>query len=221
MTFSLLAQDPGTGALGGAAATGSLCVGGWVLRADSRAGISASQGAAPSTMWGEDVLEHMRAGSTATQAIETVTHADSGRDWRQLSALDRTGLSAVFTGARNTGWHGSLRGDGVVVAGNMLCGPEVLDAMKASFAAASGTFAERLLAALRGAEAAGGDSRGLQSAALLIVSDDAPPLTLRVDWAVDPLDALEGLHARTREAPYASWLPHVPTRNAPERGHDL
>ena len=221
MTFSLLARDPGSGALGGAAATGSLCVGGWVLRGDSRAGMSASQGAAPSTMWGEDVLELLRAGSMAADAVETITRADSGRDWRQLSALDRSGQSGVFTGARNTGWHGSLRGDGIVAAGNMLWGPEVLESMKEAFVTASGAFAERFLAALRAAEAAGGDSRGLQSAALLIVSDDAPPLSLRIDWAEDPLDALEELHGRTREAPYASWLPHVPTRKAPERGHDL
>ncbi|MFN3526048.1 MAG: DUF1028 domain-containing protein, partial [Paracoccus sp. (in: a-proteobacteria)] len=63
MTFSILAQDLGTGAFGGAAATGSLCVGGWVLRGDSRAGLTASQGAAPSTMWGEDVLVRMMSGA--------------------------------------------------------------------------------------------------------------------------------------------------------------
>ena len=68
MTFSILAQDLNTGCMGGAAATGSLCVGGWVLRGDSRAGMSASQGAAPSTLWGEDALNRMQAGDTAEQS---------------------------------------------------------------------------------------------------------------------------------------------------------
>ena len=69
MTFSILANDPDTGDIGGAAATGSLCVGGWVLRADPRAGASASQGAAPSTFWGEDVLTQMRAGVPTGRAV--------------------------------------------------------------------------------------------------------------------------------------------------------
>lgn len=218
MTFSLLAQDPGTGALGGAAATGSLCVGGWVLRGDSRGGISASQGAAPSTMWGEDVLVLMRDGLAAADAVAQVTGADAGRDWRQLSALDRGGRVAAFTGARNTDWRGSRAGDGIVAAGNLLTGPEVLEAAMEGFAGARGSFAERLIAALVAGERAGGDSRGLQSAALLVVSDDTAPLSLRVDWAERPVAALRHLHDRTRESPYAEWLPTVPTRADPARG---
>ena len=73
MTFSLLARDPETGAIGGAAATGSLCVGGWVLRGNLAGGMSASQGMAPSTFWGEDVLDFMAAGNPAKKAIEAVT----------------------------------------------------------------------------------------------------------------------------------------------------
>lgn len=72
MTFSILAQDPESGRMGGAAATGSLCVGGWVLRGDIRAGMSACQGAAPSTFWGEDVLAAMRRGATAPVAVAEV-----------------------------------------------------------------------------------------------------------------------------------------------------
>lgn len=219
MTFSLLVRDPGSGALGGAAATGSLCVGGWVLRGDSRAGMTASQGAAPSTLWGEDVLELMRGGTDAQLSITRITAADSGRNWRQIAALDRAGRSAIFTGERNTGWHGSLSGEELVAAGNMLRGPEVLEAAVDAFTNTSGALPERLLAALRAGERAGGDSRGLQSAALLVVCDDQPPLTLRVDWAEAPLEALTALHARTREPAYANWLPRVPTRRDPERAH--
>jgi uncharacterized Ntn-hydrolase superfamily protein len=218
MTFSILAQDLGTGALGGAAATGSLCVGGWVLRGDSRAGLTASQGAAPSTMWGEDVLALMMSGTSASEAVTAVTGADGGRDWRQLSALDRTGRTACHTGIQNSDWKGGLTAPGLVVSGNLLAGPEVLEALRDGYLAANGTLPERLLAALQAAEAAGGDTRGLQSAALLVVSDDAPPLSLRIDWAQDPVTALHDLHARSQSGAYAAWLPRVPTRNDPERG---
>lgn len=220
MTFSILARDLSTGTLGGAAATGSLCVGGWVLRGDSRGGMSASQGAAPSTMWGEDVIERMRQGEGAEQALEAVVSPDRGRDWRQLSALDRSGGTACHTGTENTVWRGALVMPDLVVAGNLLTGPEVLDALKETFIAAKGTLSERLLAAVEAAEAAGGDSRGLQSAALLVVGDDRPPLTLRVDYAEDPVAALQALHARSQSGPYAEWLPMPPTRNDPERPHE-
>lgn len=220
MTFSILARDPGTGALGGAAATGSLCVGGWVLRGDSRAGVSASQGAAPSTMWGEDALGALRAGEEAARAVARLTGADAGRDWRQLAALGRGGAGAAFTGARNTDWRGHVARGDAVAAGNLLTGPEVLDAALAALDATGGGFADRLLAALAAGQGAGGDSRGLQSAALLIVADDAPPLSLRIDWAADPVADLRALLARTRAADYAGWLPTVPTRADPERHGD-
>lgn len=220
MTFSILAQDFGSGALGGAAATGSLCVGGWVLRGDSRAGLTASQGAAPSTLWGEDALEAMRAGLPAAGAVDRVTAADPGRDWRQLAALDRHGGSACHTGSRNTDWRGGSAEPGLVVAGNLLTGPQVLEALRDGFRTAGGTLADRLLAALSAAEAAGGDSRGLQSAALLVVADTAPPLTLRIDWSERPLAALHELHARSRTGDYAAWLPCVPTRADPGRHGD-
>jgi uncharacterized Ntn-hydrolase superfamily protein len=218
MTFSILAQDMGSGALGGAAATGSLCVGGWVLRGDSRGGISASQGAAPSTMWGEDVIEAMRAGSPAPEALARVTGRDAGRDWRQLAALDAFGRAAAHTGAGNTAWRGALVAPGLVVAGNLLAGPGVLEALRDGYLGARGPFGARLIAALAAAEAAGGDTRGLQSAALLVVALDAPPLSLRIDWAEAPVAALRDLHARSQSGEYAAWLPRVPTRAAPERG---
>lgn len=220
MTFSILAQDLNTGALGGAAATGSLCVGGWVLRGDSRAGMSASQGAAPSTLWGEDALARMMSGDSAAQALAAVTGPDAGRDWRQLAVLDRAGGAACHTGARNTEWCGSLIATGLVVSGNLLAGRQVLEALRDAFLVARGSLAERLLASLEAAEGAGGDTRGLQSAALLVVSDDAPPLTLRVDWAEAPIPALRDLHIRSQSGDYAAWLPSVPTRTDPERCHD-
>ncbi|MCH8467435.1 MAG: DUF1028 domain-containing protein [Roseinatronobacter sp.] len=219
MTFSILAQDLSTGAFGGAAATGSLCVGGWVLRGDSRAGMSASQGAAPSTIWGEEALALMRAGQDAGACLTHLIQPDRGRDWRQLALLDRQGRTACHTGAHNTDWKGALVAPGLVVSGNLLAGPQVLDALRTGYLEACGTFAQRLLAALASAEAAGGDTRGLQSAALLVVADDAPPLSLRVDWAENPIAALSDLLGRSQSGDYAAWLPTVPTRTDPERGH--
>jgi len=221
MTFSILARDPETGALGGAAATGSLCVGGWVLRGALDAGLSASQGAAPSTFWGEDVLAEMRAGKGAADAVATVTGRDSGRDWRQLSALDRSGQGAGFTGTANTPEMGHRPIPGGVVAGNMLTRLSVLDALADGFATATGPFAARLIAALRAAEAAGSDSRGLLSAALLVLHPDHPPLTLRIDHhASDPVGALADLHARATTGDYADWAARVPTQSDPERTLD-
>jgi len=218
MTFSILARDPETGALGGAAATGSLCVGGWVLRGAVDAGMSASQGAAPSTPWGEDVLEAMRGGAGAELAVSDMTARDPGRDWRQLTALDRDGQGAGFTGASNTPEMGHRVIPGGIVAGNMLTGLDVLDAMAAGFAGAEGPFALRLIGALRGAAGAGGDSRGLLSAALLVLHPERAPLTLRIDHhANDPIGALADLHRHATTGAYADWAAQVPTRADPAR----
>ena len=218
MTFSILAQDSGTGAIGGAAATGSLCVGGWVLRGRLGAGMSASQGAAPSTFWGEDVLDAMRGGLDAAQAVAQVTGADGGSAWRQLSALGMDGQGAAFTGTSNTPQMGSRIFPGGVAAGNMLDNLGVVDALAETMMAATGGFAHRLLASLRAAEAAGSDSRGLLSAALLILHPDFPPLTLRIDHHPDdPIGALEALHERATTGDYGDWTRQVPVANDPTR----
>ncbi len=220
MTFSILARDPDSGAIGGAAATGNLCVGGWVLRGDPRAGISASQGAAPSVFWGEDVLSRMREGEPAAQAVASVTAPDTGRDWRQLAALDPRGGAGAFTGTRNTPAMGERFAPGAVVAGNLLTGPEVLDSALAGLTASGGRFADRLLAGLRAGARAGGDSRGLMSAALLVLSPDMPPLTLRIDDSETPLDDLGALLVRAMDPEYAGWLNKVPVLDAPYRAPD-
>ena len=217
MTFSILARNQDTGAIGGAAATGSLCVGGWVLRGDPRAGMSASQGAAPSTMWGEDVLNALRSGQSAGDAVRSVTNADQGRAHRQLSALGLSGRGASFTGAANTPAMGSRDIEDGIVAGNMLTNETVLDAMAEGYLAAKGSFADRLLTSLHAAENAGSDMRGLQSAALLIMSQDHAPLTLRIDYDETPLDALDALYIRATSGDYAEWSRQVPTLTNPGR----
>lgn len=217
MTFSILVRDPETGVLGGAAATGSLCVGGWVLRGHAEAGLSASQGMAPSTFWGEDVLDLMANGHKADKAIRLVTEPDRGRDQRQLSALPVVGPGAVFSGTANTPVIADRVFENGVAAGNMLAGPQVVEALVEGYLAATGPLPERLLAAISAAESAGSDKRGLMSAALLVVSRSAPPLTLRVDYSEMPIASLKALYARATSGEYADWARQVPTLDDPER----
>ncbi len=218
MTFSILAHDPETGTMGGAAATGSLCVGGWVLRGHLTAGLSASQGAAPSTFWGEDVLQLMQDGVDACRAVEQITAPDAGRAYRQLAALDVKGGTGAFTGDQNDDVKGSLAFDGGIASGNMLGDAKVLSAMAESFSDAETAFEERLLGSLRAARDAGGDFRGLLSAALLVLRPDRPPLTLRIDHHPDdPVGALETLHKRATQGEYADWARQVPVASDRER----
>jgi len=217
MTISILAFGENTGAYGGAAATGSLCVGGWVLRGDAESGLSAAQGSLPSTIWGTDSLALMRAGKNAQAAVDEVTGRDSGRAERQLAALDPSGGTGHFTGANSIPAAGARSARHVVVTGNLLASERVLDACLAGFLDADGPLDTRLLAALEAAAEAGGDSRGLQSAALLVVARDRPPLTCRVDHADAPLDALADLHRRATTGSHADWVHHVPTLDDPER----
>lgn len=217
MTFSILALDRQTGWVGGAAATGSLCVGGWVLRANPLAGASASQGAAPSTFWGEDVLAEIQAGCPAAEAVGAVITGDSGREWRQLAAIDLAGRTSVHTGTDNTDVKGSREGMDFVVSGNLLSDAGVLDAIADSYAGTEGPLPERLLAAIRAGERAGGDSRGMLSAALLVVGRDIAPLSLRVDYSETPIADLGHLHDRASSGGYADWLHTVPVVDDPHR----
>ncbi|WP_010138466.1 DUF1028 domain-containing protein [Oceanicola sp. S124] len=217
MTFSILVRDAETGRIGGAAATGSLCVGGWVLRGRLCAGMSASQGTAPSTLWGEAVLEAMERGISASAAIREVTAPDSGKAHRQLAALDPTGGTGAFTGAASVPACAARMAAGIVVSGNMLTSEAVLDAALAAYEAARGSMADRLLAALRAGEAAGSDSRGLLSAALLCLGPDMAPLSLRIDHSESPLSDLAALHKRATTGLYAEWADLVPTKEAPFR----
>ncbi len=218
MTISILAFDEKTGAYGGAATTGSLCVGGWVLRGDAESGLSASQGSLPSTMWGTDVLVQMRGGRSAAEAVERITSADSGRSERQLTALDPSGATGHFTGDNAIPVTGVRTARHVIVAGNLLSSDAVLDACRDGFVDHPGPLALRLMAALNAAARAGGDSRGLLSAALLVVSRTTPPLSLRIDYSETPLSDLAALHNRATSGLYADWSGHVPTLEDPQRG---
>ena len=217
VTISILAFDEKTGAYGGAATTGSLCVGGWVLRGDPESGMSASQGSLPSTMWGQDVLTLMRGGTGAGEAVQQITSADTGRAERQLAALDPEGGTGHFTGANSIPVADARTAPHVVVSGNLLASAGVLDACLDGFLNATGPFDTRLLAALDAAARAGGDSRGLLSAALLVVSRAQPPMTLRIDHSETPLADLRSLHRRATSGLYGDWVTYVPTLDDPQR----
>ena len=218
MTFSILARDEDTGAIGGAAATGSLCVGGWVLRGDLSAGMSASQGAAPSTFWGEEALLRMRDGSAPEQAIKDITSRDKGRAYRQLATMDLSGNAAAYTGNKNEDVKASLIFPQGIVSGNMLGGDSVLSGMADAFTRSDDVFEARLIGALRAAHDAGSDFRGLLSAALLVLHPDRPPLTLRIDYhAEDPIGALEQLLQKATTGDYAIWAVQVPVSSDKER----
>ncbi|WP_299673830.1 DUF1028 domain-containing protein [uncultured Roseobacter sp.] len=217
MTISILAYDAKSGTFGGAAATGSLCVGGWVLRGDVRSGLSASQGTSPSTLWGEDALALMNAGVSAQDAVAELTKGDPGRDHRQLSVLDCAGRTAGFTGHESVAHAGVLAADCLVVSGNMLTDGAVLTAARDGYLNAPGSMPLRLLAALTAAQEAGGDIRGFKSAALLQLHPDQAPLSLRIDYAEEPLAAMHDLYARATSQPYVGWTQVVPTRSDPYR----
>ncbi|NDV01607.1 DUF1028 domain-containing protein [Pseudoroseicyclus tamaricis] len=212
MTFSILAHDEKSGAFMGAAATGSLCVGGWVLRGDIDSGLVASQGTAPSTFWRDEALRRLNAGQGASEAVLDLTGADSGRGHRQLAAIDRQGSTGAFTGAASVEYAGHHAEPGLVVSGNMLAGAEVLDALLEVARTSVEDPAARMITALRAAEAAGSDVRGLRSAALLVLHPDFPPLDLRIDQAADPVGALATLLGEVRMPPYADWLDVVPVQ---------
>lgn len=217
MTFSLLARDPNSGKLGGIAATGNLCVGGWVLAGNSHAGMVASQGQAPSTIWRETVLALMSQGVGASQAVDKTVKDDNGREYRQLTAMDRTGETGAFTGISNGNYKGYICGQDCIASGNILTGRSVLEEMVGVFENSRQPFEERMLDALIAGERSGGDERGISSAALLSFCSDMPPLSLRVDYHDSPIAALSALLVRAREPGYAAWLCTVPTDDEPQK----
>lgn len=221
MTLSILALDRATGAIGGAAATGNLAVGAWVLRAAAGSGAVATQGHSVSPLWGDECLERLRRGERADAIVEAVSAADAGRHLRQLGVLDRHGGTAAWTGERNTPARGHRTGEGHVIVGNWLGSAAVLDAMDIAFRRGAdeprAALDERLLDVLAAGIDAGGDSRGIRSAALRVVRRDAPPLDLRVDYDEQPLTRLRELHARATSEPYAGSMRCVPTLDEPFR----
>src|SRR5436305_13281674 len=200
MTWSLIARDSATGALGIAVATKNFAVGCRVPHIAAGVGAVATQ-ALSNPFYGVNGIKLLREGRSAPEVVKALTAADDGREHRQVHVMDATGCTAAHTGNECIDWCGSTAGEGFSVAGNMLAGPAVIEETATAYVANSAVpFPRRLIAALKAGEAAGGDKRGKQSAALLIYGEEEwPDLDLRVDDHTDPLNELERLEAVSRE----------------------
>jgi len=221
MTFSIVARDPQTGALGIATATAGPMVGALVPHIRSGLGAAATQ-AMTNPYLAIDTLALIE-GQGAEVALQMALGRDSGADQRQIIVIDASGIAAGWTGADCVPYAGHLTAAGVAVAGNMLAGPAVLDDMLAAYRADHpGGFAARLLRALLAGAAAGGDSRGIGSAALRVHgSETYADLDLRVDAGDHPLAALEHLFALASSGPYAEFFAEAPRRGADGDWHNL
>jgi len=215
MTWSIIARDPSTGQIGIAVATRFFAVGALVPHIAAGIGGVATQ-ALVNPYYGIDGTKLLREGRSPGEIVATLTAADDGRESRQLHIMDARGRIAAFTGRECVDWCGHVEGPGFSVAGNMLVGAKVLDDTAKAFIVNDRLpFARRLIAAMKAGEAAGGDMRGRQSAALLIRGEEEwSELDLRVDDHGDPLAELDRLEQVSRER-WVHFRRFLPTRNNP------
>jgi uncharacterized Ntn-hydrolase superfamily protein len=215
MTWSIIAKDNATGQIAIAVATKFFAVGSRVPHIVPAIGGIATQ-ALVNPYYGIDGVKLLREGRSPQDVIETLIAADAGHASRQLHVMDAKGQIAAYTGKDCVDWCGHLKGDGFSIAGNMLAGGRVLDdTAKAFLANAHVPFAQRLIAAMRAGEAAGGDKRGKQSAALLIYGhEEWSDLDLRVDDHIDPLSELQRLETVSRER-WVHFRKYLPSRKNP------
>ena len=209
MTWSIIARDP-SGAFGVAVASKFFAVGALCPHARSGVGALATQ-ALVNPLYATPGLDALQRGLAPAAIIEQLTAADEGRDQRQLHLIGLTGEAAAFTGSACIDWCGHMAGPGYSVAGNMLTGPQVIQATAAAYEAhADLPFAERLLAALAAGEVAGGDKRGKQAAALLTyTTEDYCAIDIRVDDHPEPILELQRLYEKSLERfqPFSTCLP--------------
>jgi uncharacterized Ntn-hydrolase superfamily protein len=217
-TYSIAACDLEAGRWGVATQSKFLGVGSVVPWAEPHVGAVATQAYA-NPRYGPDGLVLLREGLTAEEAVERLTSADDGRDHRQLGVVDSQGRAASFTGSECYDWAGGRTGPGYAAQGNILVSGETVDAIAETFESTAGKpLEERLMDCLDAAQAAGGDSRGQQSAALLVVEKDGGYASLsdvvfdlRVDDHERPLEELRRLHslhvALFGQTPRDEWLP--------------
>lgn len=205
-TFSILGYDPKTGEVGGAVQSRVFAVGNGVLWAEAGVGVVATQ-AVVDVEYGPRGLDLLRAGMTPAAAIKAIWESDPDpwpRDWskqgRQFAIMDARGSYAAFTGPKATAWAGHKGGKFCTAQGNILAGEAVVSEMIAAFEKTEGHLSHRLMAALDAGQKAGGDTRGMQSAAMLIVKEDGgvwlnndTVLRLHVDDHPKPLEELRRL----------------------------
>lgn len=222
MTFLIVAWDPTTGMTGVAVATKHLAVGALVPHAKANIGAIATQAQTNPLLgiMGLQLLEKHDSNSndikaiTPQNAIASLLESDEQRDYRQLHLVDRLGRTAAWTGSQCVDWAGHFTFDNFSVAGNMLVGEETLTAMADAYQAKEGMeFCERLIQSLEAGEAAGGDKRGRQSAAIYVVhQDDYPHLDLRIDHHDNPISQLRYIFEESRKEYYQSFRNSMPTK---------
>jgi uncharacterized Ntn-hydrolase superfamily protein len=198
-TYSIVGRDARNGDLGIAVQSRFLAVGAVVPWAKAGVGAMAVQ-SFPDPSYGAKGLALIAAGSTPEDVLETLTGEDEGRAVRQVGVVDAKGRSACFTGPDCIGWAGHVSGENFTAQGNMLVGDRTVAAMAEEFRKSEGSLADRLMAALAAAQQAGGDARGKQSAALLVVREGGGfmglsdrYIDLRVDDHPDPIKELARL----------------------------
>ena len=203
-TFSLVARDPDTGDLGVATASKFLAVGAVVPYAIADVAAVATQSYA-NTGYGPRAVDMLLAGVPLELVGQALRAGDEDAAQRQFGIVDADGGSITFTGDGCHPWAGGVARPGLAAQGNLLAGPGVIDALVAGFEGRAGPFPERLLAGLLAADRAGGDARGRQSAALLVVREEGGYggfsdrfVDLRVDDDPDPIPRLQGLLALQR-----------------------
>jgi uncharacterized Ntn-hydrolase superfamily protein len=214
MTWSILARDS-DGRFGLAIASRFFAVGALCLYAKAGVGALSTQ-ALMNPLYGPDGVNLLAAGLSARDVVEQLTSADAGASQRQLHLLPATGPGWAHTGSDCTAWCGHSVHEDFSVAGNMLAGPEVLHTTAQAFVASLGQpLAQRLIVAMQAGEAAGGDKRGKQSAALLIQGhEDYADLDLRVDDHAAPLPELQRLYDKSLER-YQPFIACLATRSRP------
>jgi uncharacterized Ntn-hydrolase superfamily protein len=205
-TYSIVACDLDAGQWGVAVQSKFLAVGSVVPWAEPAVGAIATQAFA-NPRYGPEGLALLRDGASAEEVVEHLTAADDGRDQRQLGVVDGEGRAATFTGGECNAWAGGRTGSGYAAQGNILVSAATVDALAETFDMTAGRpLAARLLDCLDAGQAAGGDSRGQQSAALLVVERDGgyaglsdAVFDLRVDDHERPLEELRRLYDLHRE----------------------
>jgi uncharacterized Ntn-hydrolase superfamily protein len=217
-TYSIVACDLAAGQWGVAVQSRFLAVGSVVPWAEPGVGAVATQAYA-NPRYGPNGLALLREGLPAEQVVARLTEADEGRDERQLGVVDGEGRSASWTGSGCMDWAGGRTGPRYAAQGNILVGAATVDALAETFESTDGLpLARRLLACLVAAQAAGGDSRGQQSASLLIVERDGgygglsdTAVDLRVDDHPRPIEELERIHEMHfrmfGKSPRETWIP--------------
>ena len=207
-TFSILGYDPDTGELGAAVQSRVFSVGNGVLWAEAGVGVAATQ-AIVDVSYGPKAIALLRDGLTPEAIIKAILDSDpdpgyGGQPWpkagRQFAVMNPKGQYAAYTGPQATTWAGNKGGTFCTAQGNILAGPQVVDNMVKSFEETKGPLSMRLVAALEGGQAGGGDTRGQESAALIVVKKDCgvwlhndTVLRLQVDDSPEPIKELRRL----------------------------